>query len=50
MSKRTQQESVYELGRLHCGVRLFDEGIVLTFSQGDRVGTSVSLDPEAAAT
>jgi hypothetical protein len=49
MSERAQQESVYELGRLHCTVRLFDEGIVLNFSQGDRLGTSVSLDPEAAS-
>ena len=49
MSERTQQESVYELGTLHCTVRLFDDGIVLNFSQGDKIGTSVSLDPEVAS-
>ena len=49
MSEQTVQESAYNLGTLHCTMRLFDDGIVLNFSQGERVGTSVSLDPEAAS-
>jgi hypothetical protein len=40
-------EEPFALGNCHCNVSFYDEAILLHFSQGDDIGTVVTLDPEA---
>lgn len=42
-----EYERLLSVGNLHCTVRLFDEAIIFHFAQGPRVGTVVTLDPQA---
>jgi hypothetical protein len=40
-------ESALSVGKHHCSIHLFDEMILFNFTQGDKMGTVVSLDPQA---
>jgi hypothetical protein len=40
-------ETELNVGDHHCSIHLFDEMILFNFTQGDEMGTAVSLDPVA---
>lgn len=37
----------FNLGTNHCGVKFYDETILFHFTQGENVGTVITLEPEA---
>jgi len=37
----------FELGTNHCTVNFYDDAILFHFSQGDEIGTVITLEPEA---
>lgn len=46
-SKVQSSEEPFTLGSCHCNVSFYDDAILFHFSQGENVGTVVTLDPEA---
>ncbi|SFR36377.1 hypothetical protein SAMN04487947_0455 [Halogeometricum rufum] len=40
-------EEPFELGNNHCTVNFYDDAILFHFTQGDRLGTVITLEPEA---
>lgn len=37
----------FDLGSKHCTVKFYDDAILFHFTQGDEVGTVITLEPEA---
>lgn len=42
-----QGDEPFSLGNLHSTVQLYDGGLLFHFTQGDELGTVITLDPEA---
>lgn len=40
-------EEPFDLGTNHCTVNFYDDAILFHFSQGDEIGTVITLEPEA---
>jgi hypothetical protein len=46
-SKVHNTEEPFSLGECHCNVSFYDDAILFHFSQGDSIGTVITLEPEA---
>jgi len=46
-SKVQNAEEPFTLGECHCNVSFYDDAILFHFSQGDHIGTVITLEPEA---
>jgi hypothetical protein len=40
-------DELFDLGENHCTVNFYDDALQFHFSQGDEIGTVITLDPEA---
>jgi hypothetical protein len=46
-SKVQNADEPFSLGDCHCNVSFYDDALLFHFSQGDSIGTVVTLEPEA---
>jgi len=46
-NKEQTAEEPFNLGINHCSVNFYDDAILFHFTQGDSVGTVITLEPEA---
>ncbi|WP_335998526.1 DUF7522 family protein [Halorientalis halophila] len=46
-NRAREREKPFDLGNDHCTVDFYDEAILFHFTQGDDVGTVITLDPGA---
>ncbi|WP_232820477.1 hypothetical protein [Halorussus litoreus] len=46
-SRVQSSDKPFALGNCHCNVSFYDDAILFHFSQGDKIGTVITLEPEA---
>ncbi|WP_348612160.1 DUF7522 family protein [Halobaculum rarum] len=46
-SREQEPDRPFDLGNDHCTVSIYDEAILFHFTQGENVGTIITLSPEA---